>query len=463
MKLIALFRVLFQGMISLFLITLLSSCDEPEVVIPPVVIPPNPDYVQYGTPFTDVPDPRDAVIYQVNIRSFSATRNFQGVIARLDSIRNLGVNVIYLMPIHPVGTLKSVNSPYCIKDYKGVNAEFGTLTDLRALVDGAHTRGMSVMLDWVANHTAWDHPWMNNAGWHSKDASGNVVSPNGWNDVAQLNFSNSEMKKEMIKSMKYWVYQANIDGFRCDYADGPPATFWKQAVDSLRNIKTHKLLLLAEGTRTDHYTSGFDFTFGFRYYDELKKVFGNGNSAVNLFAFNSSEYIGATDAKRVVRYITNHDVNSSDGTPLDLFGGLQGSMAAFVTTTFMKSVPMIYNGQEVGYPMRLSFPFTGTVINWNLNPAMVAEYKKLIGFYNSSIAIRRGTISPFSHTSLCAFTKTSGDETVFVVSNLRNNNVSFSLPAAVANTTWTNALTNESVVLASQLVLSPYQYLILKK
>lgn len=448
----------------LLLISLLISCKEPEVVVdPPVIIPPATEYEQYGTPFTGVPDARDAVIYQVNMRSFSSSRNFQGVTARLDSIKNLGVNIIYLMPIYTVGSLKSINSPYCIKDYKGISAEFGTLTDLRTLVDGAHSRGMSVMLDWVANHTAWDHPWMSNKAWYKQDATGAVVSPNGWTDVAQLNFSNSEMRKEMISAMKYWVYQANIDGFRCDYADGPPATFWKQAIDSLRNIKTHKLLMLAEGTRSDHYTAGFNFTFGFRYYDELKNVFSKGNSATNLYGFNSTEYAGATDVKRVVRYTTNHDVNSSDGTPLDLFGGTAGSMAAFVTAAYMKSVPMIYNGQEVGFPTRLTFPFTGTVINWNLNPGMVAEYKKLIALYNNSAAIRRGTLATFSNASLCAFTKTYETETVFVVSNLRNNNVSYSLPSGVANTQWINALTNEIFPATTQIVLAPYQYLILKK
>jgi len=272
-----------------------------------------------------------------------------------------------------------------------------------------------------------------------------------------------DMRQAMISAMKYWVYQANIDGFRCDYADGPPASFWKQALDSLRNIKTHKLLMLAEGTRSDHYSVGFDFTFGFRYYDELKNIYSKGNSTGNLYPFNTSEYTNATDTKRVVRYITNHDVNSSDGTPLDLFGGLPGSMAAFVTVAYMKSVPMIYSGQEVGYPTRIMFPFTGTFVNWNLNPAMVLEYKKLIAFYNKSTAIRRGTLTTYSNTNLCTFSKTSGTETVFVVSNLRNMNVTYSLPAEIANSQWTNAFTNETVSLANQIVLNPYQYLVLKK
>ena len=422
----------------------------------------NTDPAQYGTPFAGVPAAPDAVIYQVNMRSFSSSRNFQGVIARLDSIKSLGVNVIYLMPVYPVGQEKSVNSPYCVKDYKAVNPEFGTLDDLRSLITGAHNRGMAVILDWVANHTAWDNSWISNTSWYVKNSSGVIQSPNGWNDVAQLNFSNFEMRKAMIKAMKYWVYTANCDGFRCDYADGPPADFWKQAIDTLRNIKTHKLLMLAEGTRTDHFSSGFNYTFGFRFYEQLKNVYSKNQPATNINNLNTSEYTGAADENRVVRYTTNHDVNSSDGTPLDLFGGNQGSMAAFVVAAYMKSVPMIYNGQEVGTPYKLNFPFTGTTINWNLNPEMVAEYKKIIALRNSSIAIRRGALTSYSNADICAFTKISGTDNVFVLSNLRNTSIDFTLPAAVAGS-WKDAFTGNPVTLNTQLSLAPYSYLVFKK
>ncbi len=437
-----------------------SSTDTLVTPDPPVV---SLDPVQYGIPFAGVPDARDAVIYQVNMRSFSTGRNFQAVTARLDSIKGLGVSVIYLMPIYPVGSLKSVNSPYCVKDYVAVNSEFGTLTDLRTLIDGAHSRGMSVILDWVANHTAWDHAWINNPSWYVQNSSGVIQSPNGWTDVAQLNFNNFEMRKAMIKAMKYWVYTANCDGFRCDYADGPPADFWKQAIDTLRNISTHKLLMLGEGTRADHFISGFNYTFGFRFYDQMKNVFNNNQSVTNFDNLNTTEYANAGESNMVVRYITNHDVNSSDGTALDLFGGSTGSVTAFVVAAYMKGVPMIYNGQEVGTPYRLTFPFTGTAIDWSLNKAMVAEYKKILAFRNSSTAIRRGTLVSYSNSNVCAFTKTSGTETVFVVCNLRNAGNNFTLPAGIANSQWTDAFTNTTVSLTTQLTLAPYSYLVLKK
>jgi glycosidase len=432
--------------------------------IPEVIDNNNTEPAQYGIPFANVPDGRDAVIYQVNMRCFSSTRNFQGVIARLDSIKSLGINVIYLMPVYPVGTLKSINSPYCIKDYTAVNSEFGTLTDLRNLIDGAHTRGMSVILDWVANHTSWDNAWISNSGWYVKDSNGNINSPNGWNDVAQLNFQNQEMRKEMIKDMKYWVYAANCDGFRCDYADGPPADFWKQAIDTMRNIKTHKLLILAEGTRADHYGSGFNFTFGFRFYDQLKTIYSSSQPVTNIDNINSQEFpTGSSELNLVVRYTTNHDVNSSDGTPLDLFGGSTGSMAAFVVAAYMKGVPMIYNGQETGTTYRLTFPFTGTTINWAQNPGMVAEYKKIIAFRNNNIAIRRGTLVSYDNTNVCAFTKSSDAETVLVICNLRNSSKSFTLPTALANSVWSDAFSRNSVSLSTQVTLPGYSYLVFKK
>ena len=449
----------------LVLLTFLSfgSCTKTPDIIDTTTHITNTDPAQYGTPFAGVPDARDAVIYQVNMRCFSSTHNFQGVIARLDSIKSLGVNIIYLMPIYPVGALKSVNSPYCVKDYTAINTEFGTLADLRNLIDGAHTRGMTVILDWVANHTAWDNAWITNTSWYVTNSSGAIVSPSGWTDVAQLNFKNADMRLAMIKALKFWVYTVNCDGFRCDYADGPPADFWKQAIDSLRNIKTHKLLMLAEGTRNDHYTSGFNYTFGFRFYGQMKTIFSGNQPATNIDNINTQEFPATnSEMNLVVRYLTNHDVNSSDGTALDLFGGKTGSMAAFVVASYMKGVPMIYNGQEVGNPNKLVFPFTNQQINWTLNPAMVAEYKKIIAFRKNSIALRRGTLVSYDNANVCAFTKTSGTETVFVASNLKNSTISFPIPAAVAGMTWKDAFTGNPVILTTQITLLPYAYVVMK-
>ena len=234
-------------------------------------------YTQYGTPFEKMPKKEDAIIYQVNILAFSQAGNLKGVQERLSYIQELGVNVIYLMPIYPVGIERKaggLGSPYSVKDYKAVNANFGTLEDLRVLVEEAHKKNMAVVLDWVANHTSWDNVWITaHPSWYQKDANGNIIIPPGtnYNDVAQLDFNNTDMKAAMIDAMSYWVYNANIDGFRCDYADFVPQNFWSDAITALRKIKNQNILMLAEGSKVSNFAAGFDYTFGFGFFGHFFK------------------------------------------------------------------------------------------------------------------------------------------------------------------------------------------------
>jgi 1,4-alpha-glucan branching enzyme len=465
-----LYRTIFKHSLAFVAaVGLLAGCKDDAPTPPAPLTPPtttNP--TQYGTPFAGVPSREDAVMYQVNMRAFSQAGNFAGVTARLDSIKALGVNVVYLMPIYPVGTdSRSVNSPYAVKDYRSVSSEFGTLTDLRTLVDAAHARGLSVMLDWVANHTSWDNPWITaHPTWYQHNAAGTIISPSSgsvtYNDVAQLDFTNTAMRAEMISAMKSWVFTANVDGFRCDYADFQPNDFWQQATDTLRRINTHKLLLLAEGTRSSNFTSGFDYNFGFGFYEGLKNVYRNGTSAASLDAFNTTEYAGAAGTQRVVRYITNHDVNSSDGTPVFLFGGNAGAMSAFVIASCFKSVPLIYNGQEVGMNTAITFPFTSVKVNWTANPGVTQEYKQLLRARAASAALRASTATSYSTASVCAFSKTAGPEQALVLVNVRNTTSNFTVPAALAGA-WTNALQGSAVTLSGQLSIPPYGYMVLKK
>lgn len=417
---------------------------------------------QYGTPFSNVPAAPDAAIYQVNMRAFSDAGNLAGVTARLDSIKALGVNVVYLMPIYPVGTVRGVNSPYAVKDYRAVGSEFGTLDDLRALVDGAHQRNMAVILDWVANHTAWDHPWITeHKSWYQQDGSGNIVSPSGFSDVAQLNFSNDSLRSAMIEAMRYWVLAANVDGYRCDFADNVPFGFWKGAIASLRNINGRKLLMLAEGSRADHFGAGFDLKYGFEFYSKLKDIYGNNKTATGINAVNTNEYSNASGDARVVRYVTNHDLNLSDGTPQELFNGNSGTLGAFVIAAYMKGVPMIYNGQEIGYAKRINY-FTHDPITWTANPAVTEEYKHILSFRNNSAAIKTGQLFTYSSDDVVAFSKEGDGEKVFVLVNLRNKAVDYTLPSAFANSTWTNALSSENTTLSTKLTLPASGYLVLK-
>jgi glycosidase len=425
------------------------------------------DPAQYGKPFAGVPAAPNATIYQVNMRGFSKEGNFKAVTARLDSIKALGVNVVYLMPIFPIGKVRAVDSPFAVQNYTAVNPEFGTLADLRTLVDGAHARGLAVMLDWVGNHTSFDHAWVAaHPDWYVHDATGAIVNPiPEWKDIAQLDFAKPELRAAMISALRYWVLATNIDGYRFDYADGPSQAFFTEALANLHAIPKHKLLMLAEGDKKKYYLQGgFDLCYDFEFMNVMKgDIFAKGKSVKLIDSVNTANYRNAPANARMVRYTSNHDINAWDGTPQELFGGLRGAMAAFVVASYMKAVPMIYNGQEVGHAERVPFMGERKPIDWTPNPALTAEYKQLIRFRNGSNAVRSGTLTSYSSDDVCAFTKTAGKEQVLVLANLRNKPVSYQVPAQVGSAGWRNALSSQPTTVSSQLTLQPYQYLILKK
>lgn len=451
---------------SLFVLTsvtvLFNACKKDESTPEPELTSPSSSYTQYGTPFNNIPETEDVVMYEVNMRAYSAQGNLQGVINRLDQIQDLGVNVIWLMPIYTQGQLNSVGSPYCIKDYKSVSPEYGDLNTLRTLVDGAHERGMAVMLDWVANHTSWDNGWMSHPSWYTQDGSGNIIIPPGtnWQDVAELNYNNMEMQDAMIDAMKYWAYEANIDGFRCDYADGVPFEFWQRAITSIREIPYREFLFFAEGSRPDHFDAGFNMNFGWTFYGAVENVF-NGYSTNTLLTANTTENTIAPSGKAWVRFTTNHDESAWNMSPISMFGSIPAATAASVVTIYTGGVPLIYGSQEVGTASTVPF-FTNSTINWNANPTMLQDYKDMLQAYNVLPAARRGTLSNLSSTDIFCIRKNYNNESVVVITNVRNATINFNVPISLQNTTWTNAINGESITLGSTLSLPPYEYFILK-
>lgn len=435
----------------------------PEVKPPPVKTTPT----QYGSPFDGVPEVEDVAMYEVNPRVFSSSQNLTGITSRLDSIKGLGTNVVWLMPIYQTGTDRSVGSPYAIKDYLKIHPDYGTIDDLRALVEKAHGLGMAVMLDWVANHTAWDHAWMRNSGWYETDANGNVIIPPGtnWQDVAELNYDNANMRMEMIEAMKYWILEANVDGYRCDYAEGVPLDFWQAAIDTLRNIPDREILLFAEASDKKLLSTGFDMTFGWAFYGKLWEVYNNGSSAGEIYLAHKSEYNGLAAGKHIVRWTSNHDENAWENTPLETFQGEDGAFGAFVLAATMGGVSLIYNGQEVGETQKLPF-FEGnfTSIAWNLNPVYAATYKRLMIFRAQSEAIRGGILQNYTNPDVSAFVREGANEEVLVLVNVRDSQSEFVVPDEFINTTWTNVLEDQqSIELMDKVVLQPFQALVLRK
>ena len=410
-------------------------------------------------PTYTVPAPEDVMMYQVNPRVFAPASSFNAVAQQLDSIRALGANVVWFMPVYEVGRERSVNSPYCIRDYKALNPEFGTLEEFSSLVAQCHEKGMSVILDWVANHTSWDNAWVaDHKEWYTRNAEGEIISPEGtgWLDVADLDFDNQEMRLAMIDAMKFWVNEAGIDGFRCDAADFVPYDFWKQAIDSLRAIPGRKLLMLAEGKRKDHFQAGFEMNYAWDFMTALRNVFIRDSSALLLYRTDRMEYDSIPAGCVKLRFTTNHD-EASKLSPIVEYRGERGSMSAFVIAAFLRGGALIYGSQEVGYPEAINF-FHYVPVDWSSNPALRAEYARLMHLYNTRPALRKGEAIPCPNEDCILFEKRLGDEQILVMANVRPEAVRPELPQSWQGRTVTDLMTGEQLTLGSSPELDAYDY-----
>ena len=445
-------------LIAIFSLTFIFSCDKEE---DPTHNEPE-GYKQYGTPMANIPENEELVMYEVNLRAFSADGDLQGVQNRLDKIAELGVNIIWLMPIQTNGG--PINSPYAISDYYAVDEEYGTLENLRTFIEEAHGRNMLVILDWVANHTAWDHSWMADSSWYSQDANGNIIHPAGtnWTDVADLNFDNEDMANQMIDAMKYWVLEANADGYRCDAADYVPFEFWKRAIDSLRALPNRELVLFAEGARNDHFQAGFDLNFDWSFYNRTVDIFSNGMNAEYLYSQHIVTYGAVPIGKEKVRFTTNHDQCAWDGTALDIYGSLDASLAAFAATLFYPGVPLIYTGQEIGWNVQIPF-FSNSIINWNYGASTLENYKKLMNAYTNNEEFKLGALNNFSSSDVVCINREINGNIAWCIVNTRNANSSFNLPLELQNFSGTNLLDEGSFLLSGNTIsLAAFEVLVFK-
>lgn len=450
---------LFDVLLWMLSIALLTGACKQEDTNMPAPGPPDPEAPEFS-----IPDINDIIMYEVNIRAFGPGSDFKAVQERLGQIKKLNVNVIWLMPVHPIGTINSVNSPYSVQNYKGVNPEFGTLDALKLLIEEAHKQDIAVILDWVANHTAWDNPWIEQKDWYTQDGSGNIIHPPGtnWLDVADLNFDNQEMREAMIDAMKYWIAETDIDGFRCDAADMVPFSFWQQAIQELTANPDKPLILLAEGARKDHYTAGFQIAFSWDFYSRLKQVFNGEQQPKMLYITHQSEYSGVPETGKRLRFTTNHDESAWDATPVVLFHGIEGAIAASVVNTYMGGVPLIYGSQEVGAQGNVPF-FEQTSINWSQNPGMLHTYQAIMEHYHNSDPAHSVDMTYYEHGKIIAFRKKVNEKELLVMVNSSNGLVSYTLPDELQNSSWVNGLDGESLEVGSHLDIEGYGYFILDR
>ena len=353
-----------------------------------------PDYTQI--PARPVPAwIRDAVVYELFPRNFSATGDFAGITARLGELQGLGVDVLWLMPVHPVGRLKAkgtVGSPYAVQDYYAVNPDYGTKEDFRRLVDAAHGHGLKVIIDIVANHTAWDSVMMANPLYYKRDAAGQVIPPHAdWADVAGLDYTNRATRQYMREMLQYWVREFKLDGLRCDVASEVPTDFWEDVRRDLEKIRPG-VFLLAEANKPELLVQAFDADYAWPMMATLNKVLMEGAPATEFQRTWEQEERGRFPAHALhLRMTDDHD----EARAVSRFGW-KAALAASAMMFTLDGVPLLYNGMEVGDSTESGDPalFEKMPVFWQ--PKQRGQfretYRQLIALRKQHPALRGGEV-----------------------------------------------------------------------
>ncbi|WP_313579900.1 alpha-amylase family glycosyl hydrolase [Chishuiella sp.] len=410
----------------------------------------------------------NAVIYEVNIRQFSPEGTFAAVTKEIPNIKKLGVKILWLMPVYPIGEKnrkEGLGSYYSIKDYRGINPEFGSAEDLKKLIEEAHNNGIYVVLDWVANHTAWDHPWIKqHPDWYEKDKNGKLQSPYDWTDVVALDYNNKEMRKQMIADMKYWLDDFKIDGFRCDMAHEVPTDFWEEAKPQLADGKD--IFMLGETENTDLLVNAFDVAYGWELHHIMNDI-ANGKkdvSAIDVYMDSIPKKWQADDYKMI--FTSNHDENSWSGSEYERMGDAVETFAAL--SYALPGIPLIYNGQEEDFKRRLKF-FVKDSIDRNPNAKMRGIYEKLgelkinnLAFNGAKKAASYERLKTSDDKSILAFKRKKNTTEAYFIANLTKDEKSVVIPITGV---YKSYMSNTEITLDANtnLKLKPWEYLILVK
>ena len=369
---------------------------------------------------------KSGVIYEVNPRSFSAAGDFRGIEQRLDYLKDLGITILWIMPIHPVGQAKkkgSIGSAYAVQDYYAINPSYGTKDDFKHLVNEAHKRGLKIIIDIVANHTAWDSVLMKHPEFYKKDAQGNIVPPNpDWSDVAGLDYRNPQLRVYMTDMLKYWLKEFDLDGFRCDVAGEVPTDFWENARAELTKIKPD-IIMIAEANKPELLTKAFDLDYAWPFHSMMTNVLENGAPAqAIIFNWQMQRERYPKNALEM-RFSDNHD----ESRAIARFGE-RGALAASTLVFTMDGVPMLYNGMEVGDTTESGAPalFEKLPVFWQISERrsnFLPFYKQLIAIRRAHPALQQGETSWVGNAApdrvLTFFRRGAGEE-YFVAINVSN-------------------------------------------
>jgi cyclomaltodextrinase / maltogenic alpha-amylase / neopullulanase len=414
---------------------------------------------------------KKATIYEVNIRQYTPEGTFVSFEKHLPRLKNMGVKILWLMPVHPIGEKNrkgGEGSYYSVKDYKAINPKFGTMDDFKRLVKLAHDNDMKIIIDWVANHSAFDNEWTKtNPDYYIKDSLGGFTPPAGtdWWDVADLDYSNNAMRLAMIDAMSYWLTEADIDGFRCDVAGMVPTDFWNEARLALDKVKP--VFMLAEAEQTDLHEKAFDMTYTWEFMNICNKIAKGEKSilAIDEYMDNESKKFNANDYR--MYFTSNHDENSWNGTEYERLGKYTQTFAVLAAT--IDGMPLVYTGQESAMDYRLKF-FEKDSVKWGSYP-LLDFYNRMLNLYLSNEAlgngINGGTFEKLAFKSegaVYGFTRTKGNNQVFVLLNFSDKMQTVELNQSMSGE-FSNVFGNDKTILGNgqKYSIKPYGYIVYAK
>ncbi len=401
---------------------------------------------------------KNSVIYEVNIRQYTPEGTFAAFTKELPRIKSLGVDILWIMPVQPIGILNrkgSLGSYYSISNYTAVNPEFGNAADFKAMVDAAHAQGFKIILDWVANHTAFDHAWTTaHKDWYTLRPDGSIsraIDDKGketdWSDVADLNYESKPMRAAMIGEMQWWLDNTGIDGFRCDIAGFVPNDFWQQVSDAFRPTRPG-FFMLAEAEDPKLHSS-FDMTYGWELYHLMNDITQGkkGTSALTPFLATQDSLYGSTAYR--MNFTSNHDENSWNGTEFERMGA--DNVPAYVLSAVVKnSMPLLYTGMEVSLHKRLKF-FDKDTVDWS-GPSQAAFYRSIFALKHQNVALWNGPWGGTQHVlttnggdRVFALTREHGANSVAVFVNFDSTDVRVAYQALTNPGDYTDWLSKATV------------------
>lgn len=414
---------------------------------------------------------KNATIYEVNLRQYTQEGTFAAFEKHLPRLKKMGVDIIWLMPIHPIGQKNrkgSLGSYYSVRDFKGINPEFGTMKDFQHLVDQIHSMGMYVIIDWVGNHSAWDnllateHPE-----WYTKTRAGNFQPTPwyDWDDVIDFDYDQPDFRKYMTEALKFWVKEANIDGYRADVAGFIPVDFWENARKELDEIKP--VFMLAEWESRDLFKKSFDMTYSWSLWEQLR-IAVNQQKLPGLVEYLSHDVNSVPRNAYRMTFTDNHDKNSWEGNPYLNFG--EGLKTAIVMTGVVNGMMLCYSGQEAGLNRSLKF-FEKDPIDWKYNENEVL-FNKLFHLKHKNQALWNGKyggemirVVNDQQDKIISFHREKNADAVLPILNFSKETVKVNLDTKYFQGKYKELFTGKLFNLKDKtsLEMAPWSYLVLVK